>query len=145
MPLARAVGERKLAFANMFRRRIPESATDDVALAAIRAKLTLSMARTNQVPWITVPTGVVLVALFISGQETSVSLSMVSNVSLTFAVPAGVAKILWDRSQKKRQRARISQLEKSNERLDAECTRLKDEIDRLRESRLDRGHGGGPH
>lgn len=129
---ARAVVLTWLACRPMSRRAESVGESDEVALTKVRAKLTRSMAITGQIPWITVPLGIVLTAWVIAGEETTVNLNGVANVSLTVAVPAAVAKVVWDRTQKQRLRKRCTELEESNDRLNSECHRLTEEVKRLR-------------
>lgn len=62
-------------------------------------------------PWGLGGAAAVGVAAEIAGKVTVVSVNWVLGASLTVTVPAGLAKVLWDRAQKKRLRKRQTQLE----------------------------------
>jgi membrane protein implicated in regulation of membrane protease activity len=70
----------------------------------------------------------------IAGEATTVNVGLAAAVSVT--LPAGLAKMWWDRTQKRRLRERITELEDENRSLIGEVGELRGQ---LRESRRQRG------
>lgn len=87
------------------------------------------------------------VAWVVAGETTVVNLNVVLTVTVSITVPAALAKILWDRRQKRRQRGRLTDLERENRELTVEAARLRGENDALRRqigSGSGRALGQGP-
>lgn len=91
------------------------------------------MARWQQLPWVTCPLAFAFAVWVVAGKTTQVDLNLVANLGLSIAVPAGVVKIVWDRHQKRRQRKRISELEKENIELREQAAELRGQLQAGRE------------
>jgi hypothetical protein len=122
----------------------PKGRSDrDVEIAKIEAKTVRSVARIDKWPWVTVPIAVIAVAALIAGEDTNVDLNLLANVSLTAVVPLGLIKIVWDRRQKIRLRARVSSLEAENMSLRNERSQLKGQLKEARRAIQSQSEGSG--
>lgn len=101
-------------------------------LAQLQAKTARSMSRWDKLPWVTGPAAAVGIAWVVSGEATAIDLNVVANVGLTFAVPGALAKYLWDRRQKQRQRRRLDDLEKENQDLRVKLAETEGRLGELR-------------
>lgn len=67
------------------------------------------------IPWIFGSAAAAVCAWQLAGKSTNVDVTL--GIAFSIAVPAGIVKIFWDRSQKVRLRKRIEELEAENQRL----------------------------
>lgn len=101
-------------------------------MAKVHAKIGLRLALIDRIPWVTCPAASVAIAAVVAGKATSIDLSLIANVGLSVAVPAGIVKYLWDRRQKRRQRKRLDELEKENEALKVELAETRGRLSEVR-------------
>jgi Flp pilus assembly protein TadB len=106
--------------------------SEDLALAKLQTKTARSMAAWDKLPWVTGPLAAFGIAAVVAGEATAIDLNVVANLGLTIAVPAAIVKYLWDRSQKRRQRKRLDELEKENQALREELAETRGRLDELR-------------
>jgi hypothetical protein len=85
-------------------------------------------------PWFFGSAAAVGVAAVLAGEATGVDIrvNVVLSAALTLAVPAAVAKIFWDKRQKRRLRDRVTELEDANRTLEREAGMLSGQITELR-------------
>ena len=108
-------------------RKTEAGARGKAAVAVEQQRTTRTVARWEAVrqsaPFVSGAIGAIGVAAALAGEATVVAahLNAALGVSLTVVVPAGLVKVLWDRSQKRRQRARIQELEAENRKLTREA------------------------
>lgn len=117
----------------MARRSGSKRKSDELELAKLQATTARSMAAWDKLPWVTGPLAAFGIAAVVAGKATSVDLNLFASVGLTIAAPAAIAKYLWDRAQKRRQRRRLDELEKENQALREELAETRGRLEELRE------------
>lgn len=89
------------------------------------------------VPWLAGAAATIGSARALAGRDTGVSLGL--SLVASVAVPGFVGKILWDRSQKRRQRERLAELERKISELEGRVLELTHEKGKLEGQMVDRG------
>jgi hypothetical protein len=101
--------------------------------AELEAATTRTLARWDAakrvVPWCVGGAAAVGVAWQLGGEKTVIDINWILGASLSVTLPAGLAKILWDRAQKKRLRKRETELEGRLRALEEENRSLRTERD----------------